>query len=175
MLEQLRSNFEQIYNKNNPLIQQREGLLADYFGAADKARAEYLPQNYGGTVFSPTELQSLVSARQGGALAPLSSLNQLIMGQYGSLGNYLSTAGQTAQAYLNAGIRRQQQLMESAQMGYDERYRQAQLEIAENPATTLQAVKSGKSLYTFNPLTGEFKFGVQGTGEEDKDPLGLRD
>lgn len=124
MLETLRSNVEQIYNKNNPLIQQREGLLQGYLGAGDQARAQLLPQNAGGTVFSPTELQSLTSARQAGYLAPLTSLNQLITGQYGTLGNYLGNARDMVNAQVNAGNSQANRLLQLSQLGYEQRARQ---------------------------------------------------
>ena len=110
-LEQFRKNLNEVYNKDNPLIGARESQLQGYLTAGDKARAQYLPQNSGGTVFSPTELQAMVSGRQAAALAPLSSLNQLIMGQYGGLRDYVGVGRDILTAQSQAAQQRAQDLM----------------------------------------------------------------
>lgn len=91
VLTELKGSLNQIFNKDNPLIQERTGQLSNYLSAGDNARAEYLPKN-SGFAFSPTELNAMVSSRQASALAPLASTNQMIVGQYGGLQDYLGNA-----------------------------------------------------------------------------------
>ena len=154
-LENLRSNLSQIYNKDNPLIQQREGLLSNYLSAGDRARNQLLPQNQGGTVFSPTELQAITSTNQGAALAPLASLNNLIMGQYGSLGNYLDVASRTAQARLAASGANADRLLNSAQIGYQRRDSERNYELAKQAASApqTQLTEAGGRKLLINSIT----------------------
>lgn len=91
VLSDLKTNLNKIFSQDNPLIQQRTGMLQDYLGAGDKARADYLP-THSGFAFSPTELNAMVSGRQAAALAPLSAINNMVMGQYGGLKDYMGDA-----------------------------------------------------------------------------------
>jgi len=111
VLTELKGSLNQIFNKDNPLVKERTGQLENYLSAGDKARASYLPQN-SGFAYSPTELNALVSSRQASALAPLASTNQMLMGQYGGLKDYLGQAkdlfgARTQAAYENAQLKRQ--------------------------------------------------------------------
>lgn len=105
VLTELKGSLNEIFNKDNPLVKERTGYLENYLAAPDKARAEYLPQN-SGQVYSPTELNALVSSRKASALAPLASVNQMLMGQYGGLKDYLGQAKETFQASVAAAAQR---------------------------------------------------------------------
>ena len=112
VLTELKGSLNQIFNKDNPLVKERTGYLENYLSAGDKARASYLPQN-SGFAYSPTELNALVSGRQASALAPLAGVNQMLVGQYGGLKDYLGQAkdlfqARTQAAYENAQRMRQQ-------------------------------------------------------------------
>lgn len=105
VLNDLKGSLNEIFNKDNPLVKERTGHLETYLAAPDKARAEYLPQN-SGQVYSPTELNALVSSRKASALAPLAGINQMLMGQYGGLKDYLGNARDLFSAAVSAAAQR---------------------------------------------------------------------
>lgn len=155
-LEQFRRNLNEVYNKDNPLIKAREGLLQGFLTAGDKARAELLPQN-AGVIFSPTELQAIVSGRQAAALAPLSSLNQLIIGQFGSLKDYVGLGRDVLQAQIAAATQRAQDLMQQYQLAAAARQQQLENELAER--------KFAEDIRQFNLLhSGGGGVGIAGIG-----------
>src|SRR3990167_6929966 len=106
MLQGLKQSLTQIFAKGNPLLQQREGQLANYLSAGDRARADFLPkttpQGPGErpVIYSPTELNALVEGRKAQALAPLLGTNQLITGMYGNVGDIIQGAGTGLQAQI---------------------------------------------------------------------------
>lgn len=107
MLRNLKSNLTSIFAKDNPLIQAREGALSDFLAAPSRARADMLPSNLpvvaGSNLnLSPTQLSAVENSRTAAAFAPLSSLNQLIVGQYGNLGDILKGAASQYQAQVDA-------------------------------------------------------------------------
>lgn len=111
VLTELKGSLNQIFNKDNPLVKERTGYLENYLSAGDRARASYLPQN-SGFAYSPTELNAMTSSTQASALAPLATVNQMLMGQYGGLKDYLGQAKDLFQsrvqaAYENANRMRQ--------------------------------------------------------------------
>lgn len=111
ILQELKGNLNSIFSKDNPLMQQREGALSTYLSAGDQARASYLPTN-SGQVFSPTQLQALVSSRQAAALAPLTGLNSIITNQGGGLNDILSNAKDLFTAKVAADTQNAQRLQD---------------------------------------------------------------
>lgn len=107
LLQGLRQNLVSIYQKDNPLVQERTGLLESFLNAPDQARASFLPTNQpqveGSPLnFSPTQLKAMVSSRQNAALAPLLGVNQMINAQYGNIGDIVSGAGDLYKSQLGA-------------------------------------------------------------------------
>ncbi len=107
MLRNLKSNLTSIFSKDNPLIQQREQALSTFLAAPSATRASTLPTNLpqvaGSNLnLSPTQLASVEQGRTAAAFAPLASLNNLIVGQYGNIGDILSGAASTYEAQVNA-------------------------------------------------------------------------
>ena len=121
-LRDLTNNLNKTFSTNNPLMQQRTGMMEDYLASADKARAEYLAS---GKAYSPTQLQAMTSARQAAALAPLAGINQQIVGQAGGIQDYLGFA----QASLNAQIQAQQMAAQAAQQAYNNELQRQQWEV----------------------------------------------
>src|SRR3990167_1216253 len=114
LLQGLKQNLVSIYQKDNPLVQQRTGLLESYLNAPDQARASYLPANQpmveGSPLnFSPTQLQAMVSSKQNAALAPLLGVNQMINAQYGNIGDIVGNAGDIYKSQLVGEQQFQQQ------------------------------------------------------------------
>jgi len=130
-LEQFRRNLNEVYNKDNPLIKARESQLQSYLTAGDTARRDLLPQYAGGTVFTPTELQAIVSGRQAAALAPLSSLNQQIVGQYGGLKDYVGLGRDVLQAQISAAQQRSTDLQNLYQFAQAKRQQDLENQIAQ--------------------------------------------
>ncbi len=107
MLKNLKSNLTSIFSKNNPLIQQREQALSTFLATPTATRASTLPANLpqvaGSNLnLSPTQLASVEGGRTAAALAPLASLNNLIVGQYGNIGDILQGAASTYESQINA-------------------------------------------------------------------------
>src|SRR3990167_9062 len=117
LLQGLKQNLVSIYQKDNPLVQQRTGLLESYLNAPDQARASYLPANQpmveGSPLnFSPTQLQAMVSSKQNAALAPLLGVNQMINAQYGNIGDIVGNAGDIYKSQLGGAQQRAQSAMD---------------------------------------------------------------
>ena len=135
VLTELKGSLNEIFNKDNPLVKERTGYLENYLSAGDRARASYLPQN-SGFAYSPTELNALVSSRQASALAPLASVNQMLIGQYGGLKDYLGQAkdlfsARVQAAYENAQRMRQRYGDEVARQQQEFENKQAEKSFAE--------------------------------------------
>lgn len=117
LLSGLKSNLTSIFAKDNPLIQKREGLLADYLSIPERTSASLLPANMpmvaGSNLnLSPTQQSAIRASRSGAALAPLASLNDLIVGQYGNIGDILGNAVSLYQSQVEAGKTRSAGLMD---------------------------------------------------------------
>lgn len=168
-LIELRGNLNEIFNQDNPLVAKRTGLLENFLSAGDRARAEFLPSGSQGTVFSPTQLQAQVSSRKAASLAPLASINQLLMGQFGNLRGLVTDATALGQGVSQAAQFGATSLQDMWSTALAERARQEQLELARKQADQFQALASEGKFFTFDPNTGEFKQ----AGEGGADPLGL--
>ena len=109
VLQELKGSLNEIFNKDNPLVKERTGYLENYLSAGDRARASYLPQK-SGFAYSPTELNALTSSAQASALAPLATVNQMLMGQYGGLKDYLGQAKDLFSARVQAAYENAQRM-----------------------------------------------------------------
>ena len=135
VLTELKGSLNEIFNKDNPLVKERTGYLENYLSAGDRARASYLPQK-SGFAYSPTELNALTSSTQASALAPLATVNQMLMGQYGGLKDYLGQAkdlfaARVQAAYENAQRMRQRYGDEAARQQQEVENKQAEKSFAE--------------------------------------------
>lgn len=97
MLNQLKSNLVGIFSKNNPVMQARETALQDYLNSPSSTRASTLPSNLpmvegSNLTLSPTQQNAITTARSNAALVPLAGLNQIITGQYGTIGDIVQGA-----------------------------------------------------------------------------------
>ena len=125
LLSGLKANLTSIFSKDNPLIQKREGLLSEYLSIPERTSASLLPANMpvvaGSNLnLSPTQQSAISASRSGAALAPLASLNDLIVGQYGNIGDILGNAQQLYQAQLRAAQTRSAGLFNLYQQAYTE-------------------------------------------------------
>lgn len=107
ILADLKKNLTSVFAKDNPMIAKREGYLADYLSSGAKTRASMLPSNLpvvaGSPLnLSPTQQASIESGRSAAAFAPLASINQLITGEYGTLGDLLTNAASIFQNQIEA-------------------------------------------------------------------------
>lgn len=95
LLGQLKQNLVGIFAKN-PILQDRNTALSDYLATPNNTRAELLnmPSINGRPVtMSPTQQDAIVSSRNAAAFAPLAGLNEIIKGQYGTIGDLVGNAG----------------------------------------------------------------------------------
>ena len=125
LLAGLKQNLTSIYSKDNPLIQKRESLLSDYLSSPERTSASLLPANLpmvaGSNLnLSPTQQSAIRASRESAAFAPLASLNNLIVGQYGNVGDIFQGAAQGYQTQLEAAKTRQAGLMDLYKAAIDE-------------------------------------------------------
>ena len=121
----LQKNLTSIFAKDNPLIQKREGLLTDYLSTPARTAASILPTNLpvvaGSNLnLSPTQQNAISSSREAAAFAPLASLNNLIVGQYGNIGDMVRSAADQYQAQLGAAKTRSSSLFDLYRQAYAE-------------------------------------------------------
>lgn len=107
LLAGLKQNLTSIFSKDNPLIQQRESLLSNYLSTPERTAASLLPSNMPTVAgsplnLSPTQQSAIDASRSAAAFAPLASLNNLIVGQYGNIGDILSNAAALYQGQVEA-------------------------------------------------------------------------
>lgn len=125
LLSGIQKNLTSIFSKDNPLIQKREGLLADYLSTPERTSASLLPANLpmvaGSNLnLSPTQQSAIRSSREAAAFAPLASLNNLIVGQYGNIGDIVRGAADQYQAQLAGAQTRQSGIMDLYKQAYQE-------------------------------------------------------
>jgi len=90
---------------NSPLLQQRDAALAPVLTSADRSREAVAGMVNSGTILSPTQQQSIMSARRAADVVPLISLNDLLQNQFGSIGDLVraGTAGFQGQVAADQG------------------------------------------------------------------------
>ena len=113
LLSGLKQNLTSIFAKDNPMIQERRNLLQDFLSIGERTRADILPSNLpvvaGSPLnLSPTQQSAIEASRTAASLAPLASLNNLIVGQYGNIGDILSNTAQMYQSQVGAAQTRVQ-------------------------------------------------------------------
>lgn len=84
------------FTENNPLYAQRETALKNYMTVGETAPLDVLPENNQGMVFSPIEQAGMIAGKRADALAPITSLNELIGYQFGGIENIVD---RTARMY----------------------------------------------------------------------------
>ena len=67
--------------QENPLFGRRETAVEQAIAAGPEARARIAEQVQAGTIFSPSQQLAIEEAQRGAAVAPLTTLNQLIQQQ----------------------------------------------------------------------------------------------
>lgn len=90
---------------NSPILQQRDAALAPVLTSSDRAREAVAGMVNSGTILSPTQQQSIMSARRAADVVPLISLNDLLQNQFGSIDDLVraGTAGFQAQVAADQG------------------------------------------------------------------------
>jgi len=108
------------FGESNPLIQARDTAMTNYLTAGTGAEKKYLPENQGGTIYSPTERRSLISQDEANASVPLFSIQDLISRAYGGIGNVVKSA---SDAY-NAQVQNELDKATLARQSYQDAYKQ---------------------------------------------------
>lgn len=162
MLADLKKNLVGIFAKDNPLIAARETALSDYLSSANNTRASILPNNLpvvegSNLTLSPTQQDAIVGARQNAALAPLFGLNQLVTGQYGTIGDIIQGAGTAYGASIDAAKTRVANLIDL--------YKTA---VAEKEAATKAAAGGGG--FDLAGIIAAIR-GAMGTGTPTRPPI----
>lgn len=102
MPDLLKQALDKKFSENNPLIQQREAALKNYMTVSETAPQSVLPENTGGRIFSPLEQSGLIAGQRAGALAPITSLNDILGWQQGGIQNTIGEATRMYQALVQA-------------------------------------------------------------------------
>lgn len=88
--------------QDSPLLKQRDSALSTFMTSPDRAREDVAEKVRGGTILSPTQQQSIISARRAADTVPLVSLNDLLNAQFGSMGEIVNAGTRGYQAQIAA-------------------------------------------------------------------------
>ena len=99
----LREALAKKFSTNNPLYAQRETALQNYMRESEAAPLTVTPEANQGRVFNPQEQAAMIAGRRGAALAPITSLNEMLGTAYGGLDNIIDAATRSYQAL--AGVK----------------------------------------------------------------------
>lgn len=127
--DMLRESLTRKLSRDDPIIKQRESALSNFLSSADRARAEFSPQQQD-VVLSPTQQRALVSSRRASALTPLASLNDIMAARGMGLENIIGSTGRAAQAE----VQRQQLRSQAAQQAFSNLISQKQLQLQQAKA-----------------------------------------
>jgi hypothetical protein len=94
----LKDSLNKLFAKDNPLFQQRESAIENFFTAREQRAQELRPENLGGVILQPSERRALIAQRRAQAVAPLTTINDLINLAIGGIGDITERAGTTFQA-----------------------------------------------------------------------------
>lgn len=95
--DMLKSALDKKFSENNPLIQQRETATKNYLNEITNAPISVLPENNEGMVFSPLAQANMIQGRRSAAIAPITSLNDIIGWQQGGIHNTVDSAAKMYQ------------------------------------------------------------------------------
>lgn len=121
---------------NSPLLQQRDAALQPVLTSADRSREAVAGMVNSGTILSPNQQQSIMSARRAADVVPLISLNDLLQNQFGSIGDLVKagTAGFQGQVAADQGAA--QLARERANSALSNLIAQKELQLKEEEASS---------------------------------------
>lgn len=96
MPDMLKRVLDKKFSTNNPLYAEREDLYKNYMNENTAAPMSVLPENNDGMVFSPLAQSQMIEGRRAGALAPITSVNDILGWQIGGIQN---TVGEATKMY----------------------------------------------------------------------------
>lgn len=143
---------------NSAIVQQREAALQPVLTSADRSREAVAGMVNSGTILSPTQQQSIISARRAADVVPLISLNDLLQNQFGSIGDLVraGTAGFQGQVAADQGAA--QLARERANSALSSLIAQRELQLKEAEASRANAPNP------YADLIGMLLGGQQGQG-----------
>ena len=128
LAQKLREALTTKFSTNNPLFAQRESAQQEFLNAPSKARADISTmQQTSGVPLSPTQQESITSARRSAAFAPLSSANLMLGSAFGGLEGIIKSGTEAFTSAAEAKTKRADLLSELRKQNLETEFKNKQL------------------------------------------------